>query len=161
MSTRLNIANTIGFLFKCAATGLVGTLLYSMANDMVSDDKAKEEITKNIGVVADESTYVIVDSDTVRVTRNNMNHIFNFQYNHIMVRGKIEDICIDGEFTFDQFNDRTRIDEALKQGCSIARDFAAKTYDVSTTHEDVIKKQETAARFAANHCKLPAPGGTQ
>ena len=161
MNTRINISGIFGLIGKSIVIGTLGAGFFAFVGNMVEEDKAERESAANMVLIVNESTFIIADTDTIRVTRNNTSHLFNYQYRHITVRGKVEDYSIDAEFSFDEFDDSTRIDETLRQGCTIARDFAAKTYDISKTHEDLIKKQEIAARFAANHCKLPAPGGSQ
>jgi hypothetical protein len=157
VSTRINFGNIAGLGIKCAFFGLIGTIFFNILEEKVAEQAMEEEINQGMTETVDETTIIIADSDSLRVVRNNVSHIFNYQYGHVTVRGSVDGYSVDGEFTFDEFKNRDRINEALQKGCATARDFTAKTYN-SETHKDVVKKQETAARFAANHCKLPEPG---
>lgn len=156
MSARVNwsgIGGIIKTLFTVGAVISIPAFVFScVKNEVENDNKLKEA---NV-VTQSDTTYTLVDSDSVRMDRNKLIYFFNFNMRHLTIKGKINDYNLDTTFTFDQYTDQTRINEIREQACTLARNFSTMALNEETP-SNVRNGHAAATAFAANHCPQPTP----
>lgn len=149
--------STIGTIIQRLVTfGIIGGLsfgVYSCINQDISDDKALKDASV---VTENDASYTLVDSDTVKMEKNKLIYLFNFDMRHLTIKGKVDGYNLDSTYTFDQYTDQSRIREVHERACGIARNFSAMTIN-DQTPSTVKKGHQSATAFAAAHCPQPRP----
>ena len=158
MSARINwptIGKLIWGLFKVGAIIAIPFSVYSCIKQEQKDEQALKDVTV---VTENDAVYTLIDSDSVKMTKNKLVYFFNFDMRHLTVKGKIADYNLDTTYTFDQYTDPARINDVRARACKIAFNLSNLAI-TDQTPKDVKTSQQAAKAFTANHCPQPAPGG--
>ena len=148
--TRINwgFAGFIGAAACVCGGGLAAITL------LLQSEMATSEALKPTTAAVDGASYTLVNSDIVEVKKDELTHIFNFGFDHVMVIGKVGETEINNAFTFDQFGQTGIIQDITARGCAIAAQSATGITD--TTIERAVTARENARLFLKKHCPQPA-----
>lgn len=152
--SRINwgFAGWIGVLACLAGGGGTGIVL------LLQSEMAATEALKPTTDAVDGARYNLVSSDIIEVQKDDLKHIFNFGFDHVMVIGKVGEAEINHAFTFDQFGHEGIIREVTARGCAIAARSATDIVDNGI--ERAAAAREQARLFLQKHCpRLPGPQG--
>ena len=151
--SRINWSNIKGLALIGAFVGTFGTLIAGI----VKDESSKEAVRAATRTTTeqDQSRYSLIDSDTIEVKKGELSHVFNFDFGHVIIMGKINDQKVDTAFTFEQFGKQDRIEQIKAQGCTIA----AQTLVSLDGKSDKNSRQarDYASLFQKNHCPQVKP----
>jgi len=128
--------------------GVFGTMITLM----VKEENAKDVVRAATRTTTEQNPtlYSLIDSDTIEAKKGELSHMFNFDFGHVIIMGKINDQKVDTAFTFEQFGKQDRIEQIKLQGCAIA----AKTVIAldGKTDKDSVRARDYAHLFQQNHC---------
>ena len=144
---RINWGNIGVMVFGATALSVLGLAVKTGADKDISRQEAKEATTAAV----DKTTYSLINSDTIEVRKDDLLHIFNFNFGHIVVIGKVNETKIDAAFTFNQFGTQDHIENVRAQGCAIAAT-TAQTLANKKDRATIAATAENAALFLKNHC---------
>lgn len=144
---------------KIGLFGFGGCWLSFMGLILVEDAKDEMvamEVQQASTAAVDNTTYALVNSDTIEVKKDELTHIFNFSFGHVIATGRVNETSIDAAFTFDQFGEQDRIEAVRTQGCTIAKDTLQKLSG-DQAGEAATAAIGNATLFIKNHCPVMQP----
>ena len=146
--SRINWSNLKGVGLLAAFAGIFGTLI----TGIVKDETSKETVRAATQATTeqDQSRYSLIDADTIEVKKGELSHVFNFDFGHVIIMGKVNDQKVDTAFTFEQFGKQDRIEQIKAQGCTIAVNTIA-TLD-GKSDKNSVRARDYARLFQQNHC---------
>lgn len=136
---------------------IMGTMMAAMVAGIVKEEGAKENVRDVTRTTSEQEQvrYALIDADTIEVKKGELSHVFNFDFGHVIIMGKVNDQKVDTAFTFDQFGKQDRIEQIKMQGCAIAAKTMQALHD--KTDKDSVRAHGYARLFQQNHCPKVVP----